>query len=230
MRSSKWSAHGNIYLLVEDERLTPERARELSAQHKTDGVLEVVTVEGVEAEIAIWNPDGSRAELSGNGTRIAARWLADRSRAGEVRIRVGERVTHARMSGELVEQELGPVEVGPAERLQGIEFVPVSVGNPHAVVEGDPAEIERIGPLLERHARFPDGTNVQVARIDGPGRVTARVWERGVGETSSSGTSAVAVAAATQGEGETSVTFPGGTLRVTISGGKASLTGPVERL
>jgi diaminopimelate epimerase len=230
MRSSKWSAHGNIYLLVEDERLTPERARELSAQHQTDGVLEVVSVEGVEAEIVIWNPDGSRAELSGNGTRIAARWLADRDGAGEVRIRVGQRVTHARISGELVEQELGPVEVGPAERLEGIEFVPVSVGNPHAVVEGDPAEIERIGPLLERHARFPDGTNVQVARVDGPGRVTARVWERGVGETSSSGTSAVAVAAATQGEGETSVTFPGGTLRVTISGGKASLTGPAERL
>ena len=230
MRSSKWSAHGNIYLLVEDERLTPERARELSAQHQTDGVLEVVSVEGVEAEIVIWNPDGSRAELSGNGTRIAARWLADRSGVGEVRIRVGQRVTHARISGELVEQELGPVKVGPAERLDGIEFVPVSVGNPHAVVEGDPAEIERIGPLLERHARFPDGTNVQVARVDGPGRVTARVWERGVGETSSSGTSAVAVAAATQGEGETSVTFPGGTLRVTISGGKASLTGPAERL
>ena len=230
MRSSKWSAHGNVYLLVEDERLTPERAHELSAQHETDGVLEVVSAEGVEAEIVIWNPDGSRAELSGNGTRIAARWLADRSGAGEVRIRVGQRVTRARISGELVEQELGRVEVGPAERLHGIEFVPVSVGNPHAVVEGDPAEIERIGPLLERHARFPDGTNVQVARVDGPGRVTARVWERGVGETSSSGTSAVAVAAATQGEGETSVTFPGGTLRVTISGGKASLTGPAERL
>ena len=230
MRSSKWSVHGNNYLLVEDERLTPERARELSAQHQTDGVLEVVSVEGVEAEIVIWNLDGSRAELSGNGTRIAARWLADRSGVGEVRIRVGQRVTHARISGELVEQELGAVEVGPAERVEGIEFVPVSVGNPHAVVEGDPAEIEQIGPLLERHARFPDGTNVQVARVDGPGRVTARVWERGVGETSSSGTSAVAVAAATQGEGETSVTFPGGTLRVTISGGKAALTGPAERL
>src|SRR2546430_11461289 len=162
MRSSKWSAHGNIYLLVEDERLTPERARELSAQHKTDGVLEVVSVEGVEAEIAIWNPDGSRAELSGNGTRIAARWLADRSRAGEVRIRVGERVTHARMSGELVEQELGPVEVGPAERLQGIEFVPVAVGNPHAGVEGDPAESERVGAWLVINPRFPGRTNVQV--------------------------------------------------------------------
>jgi diaminopimelate epimerase len=230
MRSSKWSAHGNIYLLVEDERLTPERARQLSAQHATDGVLEVLNVEGYEAEIAIWNPDGFRAELSGNGTRIAARWLADRTGADQVKIRVGERVTRARISGQLVEQELGPVEVGFPERLEGIEFVPVSVGNPHAVVEGDPAEIERIGPLLERHPRFPTGTNVQVARVDEPGRVTARVWERGVGETTSSGTSAVAVAAATQGEGETSVSFPGGTLRVTIAGGKASVTGPAERV
>jgi diaminopimelate epimerase len=230
MRSSKWSAHGNIYLLVEDERLTPERARELSAQHETDGVVEVVSVEGSEAEIAIWNPDGSRAELSGNGTRIAALWLAERTGADLVGIRVGERVTRARISGRLVEQELGPVEVGPAEQVEGIRFVPVSVGNPHAVVEGDPAEIERIGPLLERHPRFPAGTNVQVARVDDPGRVTARVWERGVGETTSSGTSAVAVAAATQGEGVTSVSFPGGTLRVTIAGGKASVTGPAERI
>jgi len=139
-------------------------------------------------------------------------------------------VTHARISGELVEQELGRVEVGPAERLEGIEFVPVSVGNPHAVVLDDPERIAELGPLLETDPRFPERTNVQVARVDAPGEVTARVWERGVGETSSSGTSAVAVAAATQGEGETSVTFPGGTLRVTISGGKASLTGPAERL
>jgi diaminopimelate epimerase len=230
MRSSKWSAHGNIYLLVEDGRLTPERASELSARHETDGVLEVLSVEGSDAEIAIWNPDGSRAELSGNGTRITARWLADRSGAVEVRIRVGERVTRARMSGQLVEQELGPVEVGSPERLEGIGFVPVSVGNPHAVVEGDPAEIERIGPLLERHPRFPAGTNVQVACVDEPGRVTARVWERGVGETTSSGTSAVAVAAAMQGEGETEVSFPGGTVLVRIEHGNAFVVGPAERV
>jgi diaminopimelate epimerase len=230
MRSSKWSAHGNSYLLVEDEQLTPERARELSVRHGTDGVLEVVSVEGPEAEIAIWNPDGSRAELSGNGTRIAARWLAERSGADEVRIRVGERATKARISGGLVEQELGAVEVGPAERLEGIEFVPVSVGNPHAVVMGDPAEIERIGPLLETNPRFPVRTNVQVGRRHGRGRVVARIWERGVGETSSSGTSAVAVAAALHGEGETEVVFPGGVVRVRIDGGQAYVTGPAERL
>jgi len=210
--------------------VTADRARELSLEHETDGVLEVVDVEGPEAEVAIWNPDGSRAELSGNGTRIAARWLADRTGANDVRIRVGERVTKARMAGELVEQQLGTVEVGPAERLEGVEFVPVSVGNPHAVVEGDPAEIERIGPLLETQPRFPDRTNVQVGRVDGARHITARIWERGVGETSSSGTSAVAVAAALRGEGETQVSFPGGTLRVRIENGQAYLTGPAERL
>jgi len=210
--------------------VTADRAHELSVEHETDGVLEVVDVEGPEAEVAIWNPDGSRAELSGNGTRIAARWLADRTGANDVRIRVGERVTKARMAGELVEQQLGTVEVGPAERLEGVEFVPVSVGNPHAVVEGDPAEIERIGPLLETQPRFPDRTNVQVGRVDGARHITARIWERGVGETSSSGTSAVAVAAALRGEGETQVSFPGGTLRVRIEHGQAYLTGPAERL
>ncbi len=193
-------------------------------------MLEVVAVDGAEAEIAIWNPDGSRAELSGNGTRIAARWLAERAGIPEVRIRVGARLTEARVSCELVEQELGPIEVGQREGLEGVEFVPVSVGNPHAVVEGDPAEIERVGPLLENHPRFPNRTNVQVARIDGPGRVTARIWERGVGETTSSGTSAVAVAAALSGEGETQVSFPGGILRVRIQNGRAYLTGPAERL
>jgi diaminopimelate epimerase len=230
MTSSKWSAHGNVYLLVEEERLTPDRARELSSAYETDGVLEVLDVHGAEAEIAVWNPDGSRAELSGNGTRIAARWLAEREGADEVRIRVGDRVTKARIFDRLVEQELGPVDVGAPEVVEGVEFIPVSVGNPHAVVRGNPAEIVRIGPLLERHRRFPAGTNVQVGRVDGPGRVTARVWERGVGETSSSGTSAVAVAAALVGEGETEVSFPGGTLAVRIADGKAYLTGPADVL
>jgi diaminopimelate epimerase len=230
MRSSKWHAHGNVYLLVEDERLTPERARGLAQEHETDGVLEVLWVDAAETEIAIWNPDGSLAELSGNGTRIAAHWLAEQAGVDEVAVRVGPRVTRARLVGDLVEQELGLVEVGPAEVVDGIELVPVSVGNPHAVVEGDPADIARIGPLLERHPRFPEGTNVQVARIEDEGRVAARVWERGVGETSSSGTSAVAVAAAMRGEGEVEVAFPGGTLRVRIADGRAYLTGPAERV
>jgi diaminopimelate epimerase len=228
MRSSRWHAHGNVYLLVEDERLTPERAHELATEHDTDGVLEVVSVEGPEARIEIWNPDGSHAEMSGNGTRIAARWLAERSGSGDVAIRVRERVVRARVTGDTVEQDLGAVEVGAPEVVDGIELVPVSVGNPHAVVHGEPADVTTIGPRLERHPRFPDGTNVQVAHVDGPGRVTARVWERGVGETSSSGTSAVAIAAATHEEGTVIVSFPGGELTVRLAAGRAYLTGPAQ--
>ena len=108
-----------------------------------------------------------------------------------------------------IEQDIGAFEVYERERIAGLQVVPVRVGNPHAVVVGEPDDLPLIGPLLETHPRFPDRTNVQVARVDAPGRVTARVWERGVGETQSSGTSAVAVAAATHGRGEVVVTFPG---------------------
>ena len=92
----------------------------------------------------------------------------------------------------------------------------------------DPARLLEIGPLLETHPRFPNRTNVQVVRRDTPGEVTARVWERGVGETTASGSSAVAVAAATAGEGDVLVHFPGGDLRVRLRDGRATLTGPAE--
>src|SRR5581483_1551748 len=181
-------------------------------------------------EITIWNPDGSTAELSGNGTRIAACWLAERTGARAVTIRVGPREMVARFQADgSVEQEMGSVEVFEPEQVAGLDVTRVSVGNPHAVVAGDPAEISRIGPLLESHPRFPNRTNVQVARVDAPGIVTARVWERGVGETAASGTSAVAVAAATHGDGTVRVRFPGGELRVRLADGRAQLTGPPAR-
>jgi diaminopimelate epimerase len=232
MTFSRWRAAGNEYLLVERAELgaplTPERVR--AEVGEADGILEVVEALGAEAEIVVWNRDGSTAELSGNGTRIAARWLAERCGADEVRVRVGPRTVFARLleNGD-VEQELGEVEVYERERVAGLEVVPVSTGNPHAVVVGDPDDLPLIGPLLETHPRFPQRTNVQVARVDGRGRVTARVWERGVGETLSSGTGAVAVAAATHGEGDVLVSFPGGDLRVRLEGGRAVLTGQVER-
>ena len=228
MRFSKWHAHGNVYLLTDEPGLTPERVR--AEVGDADGIVEVVSATDTEADVAIWNPDGSTAELSGNGTRIAARWLADRTGASEVRIRVGTRETVARVKNSEVEQELGAVTVAKPERIAELDVIVVDVGNPHAVVIGDPDDLPSVGPLLETHERFPNRTNVQVARVDGPGEVTARVWERGVGETQSSGTSAVAVAAATHGEGDVLVHFPGGDLRVRLAGGRATLTGPAERL
>jgi diaminopimelate epimerase len=231
MRSSTWRALGNTYVLVEpgDRSLDAAKAAKLAVG--TDGVLEVLATSSGAVEIAIWNPDGSRAELSGNGTRIAAAWLAARSGARVVDVVVADRVVRTRIleTGEL-EQDLGDVEVGPPEVIDDVSFVPVSVGNPHAVVLGDPDTITRIGPLLETHDRFPNRTNVQVARVDRAGEVTARVWERGVGETPSSGTSAVAVAAATHDRGDVVVHFPGGDLRVHLADGRATLYGTVERI
>ena len=226
--TERWDANGNVYLVHEGGPLDAGRVRELAAG--TDGILEVLAAGDDWAEIMIWNPDGSTAELSGNGTRIAARWLAERTGAGTVTIRVGPREVVARMLGDdMVEQDLGEVEVYERERVAGLEVTPVSVGNPHAVVQGNPDDLPLVGPLLETHPRFPNRTNVQVARVDGPGEVTARVWERGVGETQASGTSAVAVAAATHGEGEVVVHFPGGDLTVRLERGRAFLTGPARR-
>jgi len=227
MTSSRWHAHGNVYLVSEDDALTPETVREQA--QGTDGIVQVVRAGDDVLEIVIWNTDGSTAEMSGNGTRIAGAWLMRRSGATEVRVVVGPRSVGVRaLDGDLFESEMGAVRVGDPEDVDGIELMTVDVGNPHAVVVGDPDDVTRLGPLLETHPRFPNRTNVQVARIDGPGEVTARVWERGVGETTASGSSAVAVAAATHGDGDVLVHFPGGDLSVRLRDGRAWLTGPAE--
>ena len=227
MRSSRWQAQGNVYLVTDDGPLTPDRVR--SEVGDADGILEVFRTGEDWVEVAIWNPDGSRAVMSGNGTRIAASWLAERTGADVVVVRVGPREVHARMlPGDLVEQNLGPVSIGEPEEVDGIRLTTVDVGNPHAVVEGDPAQLPRIGPLLEVHERFPRRTNVQVARRTANG-IEARVWERGAGETASSGSSAVAVAAAFGCE-PVVVSFPGGDLTVRFVGAEALLTGPATRV
>jgi diaminopimelate epimerase len=242
MRFSKWHALGNAYLLVEDPGLAPEQARELcdpDAGVGADGVLEILSVDGNYAEVRVWNPDGSTAELSGNGARIAARWLAQRSGSLDVRLRVGDRDVSARvLDGDDVRLEVGSVAVGELERLEVgtelVEVTPVSVGNPHAVVrlEPDRETLLRLGPALETHERFAERTNVQLVRVDGPNALTVSVWERGVGETSASGTSAVAAAAAAVAsrwvESPVRVRMPGGELLVELDEeNHACLTGPV---
>ena len=222
MSCSKWHAHGNVYLVAERDDYTMEP--------ELDGVVEVREIDGDDVHVAIVNPDGSLAEMSGNGTRIAGAWLMERNGSDEVRVHVGPRVVSVRRSGNDYESELGTVEVGEPESLDGVTFTPVVVGNPHAVVFDDPARLDELGPLLETHSRFPNRTNVQVARRDGPGEATARVWERGVGETSASGSSAVAVAAAAFGDGDAVVHFPGGDLRVRLHAGHATLIGPAEHV
>ena len=219
MTSSLWHAHGNEYLVAEGDY-----------EMGGDGALEVERVDGDDVWITIRNTDGSVAEMSGNGTRIAGAWLMERTGSDLAHVHVGPLTVDVRRAGDLYESAMGEVQVFPREQVDGVELTRVVVGNPHAVVEADPAEVTTLGPRLETHPHFPDRTNVQVARIDGRGEVTARVWERGVGETSASGSSAVAVAAATHREGEVVVHFPGGDLCVRLHEGRATLIGPAERV
>ena len=249
MKLSKWQALGNDYLLVERAELpnplTPDRVRRLCDYHYgvgSDGLLEVVSVDGAHAELLIWNPDGTTAELSGNGARIVAAWLARKSSAQQVTLRVGGLEVEGRVRDDgQVELDVGRVEVGETETLdlgdERVEFTPVSVANPHAVVRREPerGELLRLGPRIERHSRFPNRTNVQLVRVDGAHDLTVGVWERGAGETLSSGTSSVSAAAAAVANGwcesPVHVHLPGGDLLVELDdAGRARLTGPAEEI
>ena len=200
MRSSTWRALGNTYVVVEPgdrpldaARAARARGRAATASSRSSGPRR--------------EPWRSRSgtltapapSSRGTATRIAAAWLAAQSESARGRGR-GRRSRRAHAHPRDRRARAGSRRRRGRSawiRSTALSFVPVSVGNPHAVVLGDPDTITRVGPLLETHERFPNRTNVQVARVDRPGEVTARVWERGVGETPSSGTSAVAVAAAT---------------------------------
>jgi diaminopimelate epimerase len=244
MRFSKWHALGNSYLVV-DEGMEPELARRLCDVRYgvgSDGVVEVVSANGAAAEIVIWNPDGSVAEFSGNGSRIAAAWLGARAGTPQVTIAVGGRSYPAAIRDDgTVAMGVGDVEVGETETItvggERIELTPVSVGNPHAVVrlEAERDDLLRLGPQIERHERFPERTNVQLVGVEGPNALRVLVWERGAGETTASGSSAVAAASAavTNGWCETPVTvrMPGGELRVELDDeARVTLVGPAEEI
>lgn len=248
MRFEKWHALGNAYLLVEQPeagRLDAPRVRRLCDVHHgigADGVLEISDRIDHTAVVTIWNPDGSTAEMSGNGTRIAAAWLLRETGADRVEVTAGgRRVTALLLPDGRVQQDLGEVTVGTDEVLdvagERLSVTPVTVGNPHAVVLRDVLsrdDLLRLGPALETHARFPGRTNVQLARPDGNDRVHALVWERGAGETPASGSSATAVAAVAVARGwcdsPVRVAMPGGELVVTLDGRRARLDGPAEQI
>ena len=207
MRFERWDALGNTYVVVERREarraLTGEDALRLcETADGADGVLEILSSCETSADVAVWNPDGSRAEFSGNGARIAARWLADRIGRREVELRFGQREVRASVDGDTVALDVGRVEVGELETLvvgdTTVELTPVAVGNPHAVVriDFDDQDVLRLGPAIERHERFPQRTNVQLLRVVERSEIVIGVWERGVGRTRSSGSSSVAAAAA----------------------------------
>jgi diaminopimelate epimerase len=249
MRFEKWHALGNAYVLVTQPdvgELTGDRVRRLCDAETgigSDGILEILDHHAKTARLRIWNPDGSTAEMSGNGTRIAAAWLLRESGARDVEVDVAGRVVRCTTTGIEggVRQEIGEVSVSADEELEisgeRISVIPVDVGNPHAVVLRDALsrdELLRLGPALETHPRFPGRTNVQLVRPEGRDAVRTLVWERGAGETRASGSSAVAVGAAAVARGwcesPVRVAMPGGELLVEVAGSSVVLTGPTEEI
>jgi diaminopimelate epimerase len=252
MRFAKWQGLGNHYLIVERDAwplaLTAPRARRLCDPNfgvGGDGVLELSDEAGTP-QMTVWNPDGSQAENCGNGIRMVARYL---ERAGRLpadgRILTGDGpVTVRTLDDGRVEVQMGrarfPAGEGREElRVDGqaVELAEVSMGNPHAIVEHpDPAAVVRsLGPSIEVADRFPQRTNVEFVRAEGPSELTMRVWERGVGETLACGTGAcaAAVAAVRLGGLQSPVTvhLAGGDLEIAVDDDlEVTMTGPAEEV
>ena len=246
---------GNDYVVVDTAtfgiELTPERVRLLCHRNLglgSDGILEV-DARG-RYGVAIWNPDGSLAERSGNGLRIAAKFLAEHgyakgddftveTAAGPVRTHVFReegRVNAVRleMGRATIDRSLKRLEVGGSS----LDVTAVSVGNPHCVVFGEPmtqARLFDLGPKIENHAQFPKRINVQLAQPISRNRVGILIWERGAGHTLASGTSSCAVAAACVDRGladsPVTIEMEGGTLDIEVATDLGIvMKGPVEEV
>ena len=255
MRLIKAHAYGNDFLLVEERDVTPGVEREVLARavcnrHRglgADGLITFRLATPRDARMSLLNADGSYSEVSGNGVRCLAAWMA-----AEANLHPGASVEVTTDAGtkrlELLDRkgiaftfraEMGaPEDVGLAElAVNGVRVkaVTLRVGNPQCVVLGDDVTMERlhtVGAALAVHPHFPAGTNVELASVEAPDRVRILIWERGVGPTEASGTGACAAAvAAIQFAGASralDVVSPGGTQRVEWREEGLLLTGTAE--
>jgi diaminopimelate epimerase len=251
---SKWHGIGNDYLIIAagdiDFELTPERVQLICDRHYgigADGILIWDTSEEALFRLDIFNPDGSSAEMCGNGIRMLASHLYEsgESESAEFTVetdagiitphiledhRVRVHMGKARLGGANIEGYDGAAGEGEAVNAEMTvegdiyQFTFVDMGNPHCIVDtSDPGSIDlgKIGPAIEQHELFPNRTNVEFIKVDSPSEISMRVWERGVGETRACGTGACAVAvAASRTRGAQSpmiVHLPGGDLEIEVS-------------
>ncbi len=249
MKFEKWNALGNDYAIVESANLpfelTAARVRALCAPHSgvgADGVLllDQPSEAGFVASLRIFNPDGSEAELSGNGVREAVMYLRRsgwtdndsfgiQTAAGEIRPRITGPTTCTVDMGraKLTAKDFpsGPDDGRATLTANGrdYDFQFVSIGNPQCAIECpdglEDLDLPAIGPALEHHELFPNRTNVSFWRRESDTEIRARIFERGVGETMSSGTGATgaAVAAVLRGvDSPVTVHLDGGDLEVEV--------------
>jgi diaminopimelate epimerase len=246
----KAHAYGNDFLLVPAEAVLRgtdrvSLARELCARHHGLGADGLIVFTG-SGRMDLLNSDGSYSEVSGNGVRCLAAWLA-REGGLEVGGRVDIETDAGVKSLDLLAIDgvryLFRAAMGQPEALQQrtiaidstpIDVVTLRVGNPQCVVLGEVtlARLHDVAARLAVHPLFPQGTNVELATMDAPDRVRILIWERGVGPTEASGTGACASAVAAMAYGgaarDVQVTSPGGTQRVEWTSEGIFLTGWAE--
>ncbi len=262
---SKWQGLGNNYIVFHSDQipfeLTAARVRLLCNRNLgigSDGILVVgPTATENRFTLRIFNPDGSEAEMCGNGVRMVARKLKMEGSmsgdtvvletgAGEIVPKLGE--------GYMVTVDMGVARFG-GEKLSGVDgeaveetlhaagrsfsFTFVDVGNPHAVIQSPwPLELvplHEVGPMIEEHQYFPRKANVEFVKVIGEHDAKVRVWERGVGETRACGTGATATAVALVRNGHctspVTVELPGGKLVVEVRPDwRVFMTGPAEEI
>ena len=247
MRFEKWQALGNDYVIVERDaiglELTPERVTRLCDRHLgigADGILELAPPDepGFVARLRIFNPDGSEAELSGNGAREAIMYLhthgwTDQQQfsiqtvAGEIRPTILSQ-TECRVDMGRAKLRSRDFPSGDADGLGTVGdwgFQHVHIGNPQCAIQIAECEalesldLPAIGPSIESSVLFPNRTNVSFFTTLAEDRIRARIFERGVGETMSSGTGASGAAIAhvlRGGDSPVTVELDGGQLTVDV--------------
>ncbi len=254
---------GNDFIVIDARRkqiANPgQLAKRLCRRHFSigaDGLILIKPSKRADYRMRIFNPDGSEAEMCGNGIRCFAKYLYDRkitkkhlieveTKAGVVKPEISGNRIRVDMGMPLLTRSdipmLGKSESAINETLtlkdSKARITAVSMGNPHAVIfvnDLNTYPVEKIGPEVENHPIFPNRTNVEFVEVINKGKLKVRVWERGVGETLACGTGACASLVAAvlnhRTEKRAEVHLAGGMLTVEWSNNNIFLTGPAEEV
>lgn len=256
----KYHGLGNDFVVLDrrasGQDLDAEATVRLCDRHfgvGADGVLVILPEPGAAGRMVVHNADGSIAQMCGNGLRCVVKHLAERGGGQPARLDVatGAGLLPCEIDWQDGRVAAVTVAMGPArleapilpgggpfvqKSIDGLTGTAVSMGNPHLVLlDTPPAEASTLGPALERHALFPERTNVEFVALRSAGGLAVTVWERGVGRTLACGTGACAAVAAAALDGRVPfdvwvpVELPGGVLEIKVAGDRSQvwLKGPV---
>ncbi len=245
MRFIKMHGLGNDYIYVDcfdpytadliAQTELSSLAQQLSDRHfgiGSDGLVLILPSDEADAQMRIFNADGSEAQMCGNAIRCVGKYLYESALCNRTQIRIQTPAGLRTLKLHVAEGKVDSAEVnmGKAEVMfdelminyRPVAFVSVNMGNPHIVLfpptHVATMSLTPLGPTLERHPHFPEGTNVEFVSVRNPNELDMRVWERGSGETMACGTGAcaAAVAAAVLSKTDNSVTvhLRGGDLHI----------------